>query len=192
MATLFPELIEAELTSLRSQGEAAVYRACRDGLSHDYDVYFSVGWVLQRPNQRASDGETDFIICHRDHGFLTLEVNGGGIEFDASTGAWSSIDRNGTVHRIKDPGRQARTAKYSILAKLRESPRWSASNVGRIVCGHAVFFPDLDDVGQLQRPELPEALLGSRQDLGRFEQWVMAAFEFWRNEDRARNAMGAS
>ena len=192
MATFFPELTEAELTSLHSQGEATVYRACRGGLSDDFAVYFSVGWILQRPDHSANDGETDFVICHRDHGFLTVEVKGGGIGFDATTGAWTSTDRNGTVHRIKDPVVQARTAKYSILAKLREHPRWAASGAGRVLCGHAVFFPDLGDVRPLQRPDLPVKLIGSRHDLTSIEDWIEVVFAYWRNENHAHGAIGAS
>ena len=192
MATLYPELTEGELRTLHSRGEATVYRACRDGLPDDYDVYFSVGWILQRPDRHAHDGETDFVICHRVHGFLTVEVKGGGIGFDATTGAWSSTDRSGDVHPIKDPARQARTAKYSILAKLREHPRWAASGAGRILCGHAVFFPDLNNVESLQRPDLPATLIGSRDDLDSIEEWMRAAFDYWRNEDHTRGAIGES
>ena len=192
MATFFPDLTEAELASLHSQGEATVYRACRDGLSDDFDVYFSVGWILQRPDHSANDGETDFVICHRDHGFLTVEVKGGGIGFDAATGAWTSTDRNGMVHRIKDPVMQARTAKYSILAKLREYPRWAASGAGRVLCGHAVFLPDLGDVRPLQRPDLPVKLIGSRHDLTSIEDWIEVVFAYWRNENHAHGAIGAS
>ena len=192
MATLYPELTEGELGTLHSRGEATVYRACRDGLPDDYDVYFSVGWILQRPDRHAHDGETDFVICHREHGFLTVEVKGGGIGFDATTGAWSSTDRSGNVHRIKDPARQARTAKYSILAKLREHPRWATSGAGRVLCGHAVFFPDLSNVEPLQRPDLPTTLIGSRNDLDSIDEWIRAAFDYWRNEDHTQGAIGES
>ena len=192
MATLYPELTEIELAALHSQAEATVYRVCRDGLPDDYDVYFSVGWILQRPDHHAHDGETDFVICHREHGFLTVEVKGGGIGFDATTGAWSSTDRSGNVHRIKDPARQARTAKYSILAKLREHPRWAASGADRVLCGHAVFFPDLSNVESLRRPDLPTTLIGSRDDLDSIEEWIRAAFDYWRNEDHTQGASPAS
>ena len=192
MATLYPKLTEVELAALPSQGEAAVYRACRNGLPDDYDVYFSVGWILQRPDHRANDGETDFVICHRDHGFLTVEVKGGGIRYDAVAGAWSSTDRSGSVHRIKDPAWQARTAKYSILAKLQEHPRWTASGADRVLCGHAVFFPDLTDAASLRRPDLPAILIGSRDDINSIEAWVIAAFDYWRNDDHAQGAIGAS
>ena len=190
MATIYPELTEAELRSLPSSAEARVYQACRDTLPANFEVYFSVGWIMRQPDAGATDGEADFVICHRELGFLTIEVKGGGISFDAGTGEWRSVDRTGKSHEIKDPSRQARTAKYSILAKLREHPRWGTGPDSKIVCGHAIFFPDLSDTRSLRRPDLPHELIGSSSDLTELSTWIKSVFDYWRNQDQAMTPLG--
>ena len=151
MATLYPELTEGELGTLHSRGEATVYRACRDGLPDDYDVYFSVGWILQRPDRHAHDGETDFVICHREHGFLTVEVKGGGIGFDATTGAWSSTDRSGNVHRIKDPARHTHGQVFHSGKAPGTSP------LGDVRCGSGPLWARGILSGSEQRRTVAEA-----------------------------------
>lgn len=138
----------------------------------------------------AQYGETDFVICHPAHGILTVEVKGGGIAYDATTGSWSSLDRRGEKHDIKDPMRQGRTAKYSILAKLGEHPRWHTSGSGKVLCGHSVFFPDIADTRTFVRPDLPQPLIGGADGLSRLESWVAVAYEYWRNNDEDQAAIG--
>ena len=103
MTTMIPELSEAQLNDLPSQAEAKVYRALRDKLPQDYVVFFQVGWILRREEEQAKDGETDFLVCHPDHGYLCIEVKGGGVGFDASTGDWFSVDRHQQKHPINNP-----------------------------------------------------------------------------------------
>lgn len=86
MTTIIPELTEAQLADLPSQAEAKVYRALRDGLPRDFVVFFQVGWILRREEEQAKDGETDFVVCHPDLGYVCIEVKGGGVGFDASSG----------------------------------------------------------------------------------------------------------
>ena len=120
MATMIPELSEEQLKSLPSQAEAKIYWALRDRLPQDYVVFFQVGWILRREEQQAKDGETDFLVCHPDQGYLCIEVKGGGVGFDATSGEWFSVDRHRQKHIIKNPINQALKAKYSIRSKLNE------------------------------------------------------------------------
>lgn len=187
MATIVPELSEAHLNALPSQGEAKVYRSLRDGLSDNYTVLFQVGWILQRAGDRARDGETDFLVCHPDHGYLCVEVKGGGIGFDAGTGAWFSIDRRGQRHGIKDPAKQALSAKYSVRAKLAEQRRRHTRVRSEVPRGHAVFFPDISSVAEVSRPDLPAVLIGCAADLENSQRWIDAVFRFWERD--VRNAV---
>ena len=187
MATIAPDLSEAQLNALPSRGEADVYRSLRDRLPDDYTVLFQVGWILRQEGDRGRDGETDFLICHPDHGYLCVEVKGGGIGFDAAAGEWFSIDRYRRRHGIKDPARQALRAKYSVQAKLDEHRRWRALTPGKVLHGHAVFFPDVDEVGALSRPDLPAALIGCAADLEDPRGWIVSAYAYW--EGNARDAV---
>ena len=187
MTTIVPDLSDAQLDDLPSRGEAKVYRALRDKLPEDYLVLFQVGWILRREKERARDGETDFLICHPDHGYLCVEVKGGGIGFDAAAGEWFSIDRNRRRHRIKDPVGQALGAKYSVRSKLDEHRRWRALSPGNVGYGHAVFFPDVGNAAALSRPDLPAALVGTATDLEDPRRWIDSVFAYW--EANARDAV---
>lgn len=182
MTTMIPDLSETQLNDLPSQAEAKVYRALRDKLPQDYVVFFQVGWILRREDEQAKDGETDFLVCHPDHGYLCIEVKGGGVSFDAASGEWFSMDRHKQKHPIKNPIGQALRAKYSIRSKLNEHPRWHDLSLVNVLRGHAVFFPDLSDTNVLSRPDMPAVLIGSAKTLLEPKAWIDSAFAYWGND----------
>lgn len=182
MATISPELSEAQLNDLPSQAEAKVYRALRDRLPQEYVVFFQVGWILQREEEQAKDGETDFLVCHPDLGFLCIEVKGGGVGFDATTGEWFSVDRHRQKHVINNPISQALRAKYSIRSKLNEHQRWRDLSLGNVLRGHAVFFPDIGDANALSRPDMPAALIGCAKSIQDPKAWIHGVFAYWGND----------
>lgn len=182
MTTIIPDLSEAQLNDLPSQAEAKVYRALRDKLPQDYVVFFQVGWILRREEEQAKDGETDFLVCHPDHGYLCIEVKGGGVSFDAASGEWFSVDRHQQKHPINNPIGQALRAKYSIRSKLNEHPRWHNLSLGNVLRGHTVFFPDVGDTNVLSRPDMPAELIGSAKTLLEPKAWIDGAFAYWRND----------
>ena len=190
MATTIPDLTDAQLNELPSQGEAKVYRSLRDNLPDDYLVLFQVGWILRREGERAKDGETDFLICHPNYGCLCVEVKGGGVGFDAATGEWFSIDRRGRKHRINNPINQALRAKYSVRSKLDEHHRWRALSPGKVLLGHAVFFPDISDAAAPSRADLPAALVGTATDLRDPRGWIDSVFAYWGSTVRNVVALG--
>src|SRR5262249_16478641 len=145
-ARMIPDLSEDELSRLDPPAEAKVYRACRDLLPMRVLALHAVEWIVRRSGEGAADGETDFLLCDPEVGLLTLEIKGGGIEYEAAAGRWWSTDAEGQRHAIKDPFRQARDAKYAVLGKLREHRRWPQICPGKVLFGHAVLFPDVDDI----------------------------------------------
>lgn len=190
MATMIPELSEAHLADLPSQAEAKVYRAFRDGLPADFVVFFQVGWILRREEEQAKDGETDFLVCHPDLGYLCVEVKGGGVGFDSHSGDWFSVDRHQQKHPIKNPINQALKAKYSIRSKLNEHQRWKDLALHNVLRGHAVFFPDAGNVSVLSRPDMPATLIGCSKDLQSPKSWIDAAFAYWGNDASSFTALG--
>lgn len=182
MTTILPELSDVQLAELPSQAEAKVYRALRDGLSKDFVVLFEVGWILRREEEKAHDGETDFLVCHPKLGYVCIEVKGGGVAFDAATGDWYSVDRHRQKHAINNPISQALKAKYAIRSKLNEHQRWRDLSLGNIVRGHAVFFPDIGDANALSRPDMPATLIGCAKDLRDPQAWIEGVFAFWGND----------
>ena len=179
MAKLFPFLSDTELAEVESQAETKVYRAIRDRLSDDFLVIFEPRWILKRESEKARDGETDFLIAHPKYGYFTLEVKGGGINFDGTK--WESIDRNGKSHQIKDPIKQAMDAKFAIREKLKESNK-TTQNFSLAPIGHAVFFADLESAKPLVRPDLPELLIGVKKDLIDIESWILGVLDYWKGQ----------
>lgn len=190
MATMIPELSEAQLADLPSQAEAKVYRAFRDGLPADFVVFFQVGWILRREEEQAKDGETDFLVCHPDLGYLCVEVKGGGVGFDSHSGDWFSVDRHQHKHPINNPINQALKAKYSIRSKLNEHQRWKDLALHNFLRGHAVFFPDVGNASVLSRPDMPATLIGCSKDLQSPKSWIDAAFAYWGNDASSFTALG--
>jgi hypothetical protein len=189
---MFPELSESQLNDLPSQAEAKVYRALRDKLPQEYVVFFQVGWILRREEEQAKDGETDFLVCHPDYGYLCIEVKGGGVGFDAATGEWFSVDRHQQKHAIKNPINQALRAKYSIRSKLHEHPRWRDLSLGNVICGHTVFFPDIGDASVVSRPDMPAILIGSAKTLQDPKAWIDSAFKYWGKDAGRSDPIGRS
>ena len=179
MTKITPDLTEAQLNDLPSQAEAKVYRALRDNLPQEYVVFFQVGWILRREEEQAKDGETDFLVCHPDLGYLCIEVKGGGVGFDATTGEWFSVDRHLQKHAINNPINQALKAKYSIRSKLNEHRRWRDLSLGNVLRGHAVFLPNVGDAKTLSRPDMPSTLIGCAKNLEDTKAWIDAAFAYW-------------
>jgi hypothetical protein len=190
MATIIPDLTEVQLNELKSQAETKVYKALRDGLPRDYVVLFQVGWILRREDEQTKDGEIDFVICHPDLGYLCIEVKGGGISFDSSSGEWFSVDRHFQKHSIKNPVNQALKAKYSIQSKLNEHQRWRDLSLANVLRGHAVFFPDVGDVNPLSRPDMPTTLIGCAKHLQDTKVWVESVFAYWGNDASGFSPLG--
>ncbi|OMH27845.1 hypothetical protein BGP75_22445 [Motiliproteus sp. MSK22-1] len=187
---MIPSLTERQLKELPSNAEAKLYRALRDNLPQDYAVFFQVGWILRREDDQARDGEADFLVCHPSHGYLCIEVKGGGIRFDAAIGEWFSVDRHNQQHSIKNPVGQALRAKYSIWSKLSEQPSWRQLQLRNVLRGHAVFFPDIGNKRALSRPDNPETLIGASQDLVEIKSWVDKAFGYWGDDAGSFSPLG--
>ena len=89
MAIMRPILSEEQLRALPSQGEARFYRACRDQLPNDVLVIHSASWAYRDKLHQLREGEADFTLAFPNAGLLTVEVKGGGVAVDATTGTWS-------------------------------------------------------------------------------------------------------
>jgi hypothetical protein len=145
-------------------------------LGDDHTVFYRVAWHDGSDGRPARDGEGDFVIAHPDRGILCLEVKGGGIEYDASTQEWWSIDRTGERHRIKDPVTQAVGTQHWLVQTVKASPRWGG---GWIQAGHAVVFPDtVVDLKHL-RPDLPRDIVIDQHDLANPVETVDRVFNHY-------------
>jgi hypothetical protein len=182
MARVLPQASEAELTGLRSRAEAQVYRCCL-ALPGRALVLFGLETLEIGPKGAPQDGEADFVIVDPAHGVLVLEVKGGGVAYDAGLDTWTSQDRHGKVHEIRDPFQQARQRKYGVLNKIKAFHGWASLGSPRLLVGHCVIFPDLDDTTAIDRADAPNEIIGNRRQLARFAEWVESVFQYWRGKD---------
>ena len=192
MATMYPNLSNNELNRLRESGdiqsdaEVLLYKAFRDKLPKNIHIFFQASWILRNRNNKADDGETDFLIYHPNYGYICLEVKGGGVIYDAQKDAWYSVNRN-TREKIKitDPVKQSEKAKWDILEKIKESPDWNRHSGLRIEHGHAVFFPDISDVHNMASPKLPINLIGFDESLKDLESWLESVTNYWNKHNKS-------
>lgn len=171
-----PELAQSE-----SDAELRLLRALHNQLGAEFIVMHSVAWISRPRGSGPRDGETDILIAHPLFGLLVVEVKGGGISLDYRNQRWTSTDRNGIEHQIKNPFEQAKRGKFGILEKLKENPGWLRLQLRRFNIGHAAFFPDIGDGARLRGPDAPPEIIGDRGDLERLADWVEQAFRYWSN-----------
>ena len=97
-----------EGTSPRSE---LIVNSALQNLDDGWHIFHSVWWQGMRGN-RMADGEADFVLLHKDHGIVVVEVKGGGVELD--NGRWYSTDRFGERHPVKNPFEQGAASKSKL------------------------------------------------------------------------------
>lgn len=153
----------------KSQAELTLFAALKSQLSSEHTVFHSVAWQLRSRYGDVQDGEADFLVVHPDFGILIVEVKGGRIRYDGVEDQWYTYDEP-----IKDPFKQGRTNKYSLLKKLHELPYWRDR---WITVGYAAAFPDVSVKGDL-RLDAPRQLILDAGDMNGLETWVKQAMQF--------------
>jgi len=166
MARMYPQPIRPDT---RSYAERKLYAKFQRQLPDDFVVFHSVSWQVRDTAAGVRDGEADFVLAHPDFGILLVEVKGGAIRYDGRTAQWFSYD-----HPIKDPFKQGREAKYSLLAKLKELDYWRDR---WIAVGYAAAFPDVEVKGDL-RLDAPRELILDAADMADLSAWVKGALHF--------------
>lgn len=182
MAKMLPLLSEEQLNSLPSRAEARFYRACRDQLPDDVIAIHSASWLYRDQTGRMREGEADFTLASPRSGILAIEIKGGGIAFDALSGQWSSIDRHGQRHEIKDPFKQASRERYAILDQLTGHSTWRQWRGKRLTIGHAVMLPDLYDTKAIEAPSRPKDIIGINKDMAKLDSWFEQVMKFWKED----------
>lgn len=185
MAKMYPDPIPDYVIadSLRSS-EVRVYNELKRQLPDEYTVYYSSPWRGLAPDGSEIDGEVDFLVMHRDVGLMCIEVKGGVVSRDGNTGEWTSRDRHGFDHGIKNPVEQARKGKYAILDKIkalsepvRKGRHWLRIDYGVILPGSGRVDKDLG-------ADMPNDMFAFGDDMPSLGRWIMNRF------DRMRKTRG--
>ncbi len=83
MAKMIPFPIRRDV---KSPAERRLYDLFKDQLSADWTIFHNIPWQTRDVRYGAKDGETDFVLAHPDYGILMLEVKGGQVRYDGSSG----------------------------------------------------------------------------------------------------------
>ena len=191
MARMIPQLNGEQLKAFPSRAEARFYEACRDGLPEDLVVIYSANWIYRDARGRLNEGEADFTVLSPHGGVLAVEVKGGGVSFDAATGAWHSVDRNGKQNAIKNPFKQASKERHALLDQITGHASWRQWTGARLTIGHAVMLPDIGDPSPLLGADRQRELVGVNADIQNIAQWYDRVMRFWSQaNDDALGAKG--
>jgi len=182
---MIPQLSDEQLKAFPSRAEARFYEACRDRLPEDIVVIYSANWIYRDARGRLNEGEADFTVLSPQGGVLAVEVKGGGVSFDAASGAWRSVDRGGNQNAIKDPFKQASKERHALLDQITGHASWRQWTGARLTIGHAVMLPDIVDSTALIGPDRQRELVGVHGDVQNIAQWHERVMRFWRqaNDD---------
>lgn len=176
MAQMYPPILDP---NTQSSAERRLYEAFARELSDEWTVFHHVKWLDRDDLGRPRDGEADFVVAHPQLGVLIVEVKGGAIGFNPSSGHFISTDRSGREHDIGDPFEQATRSKHVLIAKLRGTRGWPPR---RIVFGHAVAFPDaVVETGRL-RLNAPREIIIDALDLVSLTKRLQETLNFWRGQ----------
>ena len=124
-----------------------------------------MSYVKKTNKDKFITGEADFLIVHRSHGMLLLEVKGGeNIQYLPEEKMWSrSRFDDGSMNKFKDPFQQAHRNIYNLIDKIKETDifGYGIKNVP-FAFGYGVVFPDSALLGNIFPTHiLPEMLIDS-------------------------------
>ena len=186
MANIIPVLSADQIKAIPSSAEQKIYKALAEQLPNDCLIVHSLEFIKQTSRFKShGDREADFVIFSPRFGVLVVEVKGGGIEYDNSTDQWYSIDQKNNKHEIKNPIRQAKSAKYEIRSHLQQ--RLGSK---KLLFAHAVMFPDIENSSPLVSPNMPINIIGDNRHIIDLNNWVTDIFHYWMGEQPVNDALG--
>lgn len=176
-------MLPVSIQNRTSEAEVKMFGALEQALPDGWTVLHHVQWLQKRPGRDTPDGETDFVVVHPDQGALILEVKGGRISYDASSGRWLTSGTGADDVHIADPVTQARDSTYALHRYVRGLPGWP-QRWGPFA--YAVCFPDGVLDGAALPHVQPEIVLDARDLSTPAALWArIAGVLAWWPRDRA-------
>ena len=153
--------------------EGTIAKAMLAQLSEAFIVMHSLPWLFPSRDDEdapAREGEADFLVLHRKHGVLVLEVKGGDITLKDRT--WYR-HVGGGLKPIKDPARQARRSLWVL--KRRVAAVCGAQVADGICFASAVAFPHCVFKDR-PPPDLPSECIITSDDLADLGSAIVRAY----------------
>lgn len=171
MARMIPAIPAPETP----HSEGRLYERFRTDLPGAWTVIHGQRFLLPRRGAFAREGELDFLIVDPARGALGIEVKGGSVRRHRD--GWSSTDRHGEEHSLKDPGRQAADSVHAIRGYLEDARSFGGRGF-RCRFDWGVAFPDTVSPGDFG-PDLPAEVVLDRSSLLDLRRAVDRVFEYW-------------
>ena len=173
MAKMIPmELKEGEYLS---EGEKEVFEILKNSLNDEWVVIYSLRWAIESEVFLGrSSGESDFVLLHKEHGIMIIEVKGGIVS--CINGEWSSVSQNNIKHIIKNPEQQASDAKFNLLSRFRKS------NVNPYITT-AVWFPDTLKSKCSLPLSMPKEIILDMTAFKNIEKSIIDIFEYRKSKE---------
>ncbi|MBY3495635.1 NERD domain-containing protein [Rhizobium laguerreae] len=171
MAIFIPPIVPAEM---EHGSEADFARALQAGLGPGFVVMHSLPWVNPARDDigaPAREGEADFVVLHRMHGILIVEVKGGEITLKGRK--WYRWKKQ-AMEEIKDPVRQARRSLWTFRNRIGSICGQSLADKAMVAV--AVGFPHC--VFKDEPPaHLPAGAILTLDDMDAIEPAILRAFK---------------
>lgn len=120
-----------------SNGEVTVFNAFKQSLNDGWSIFHSYRW-----DRNIGLRESDFVLIHQWYGIIVVEVKGGRVEC-RERGNWTTTDRYGYCHQIRDPYLQVGQGQCKIFYELKNYlSQYSLDFVKTFRC---VIFPDMSE-----------------------------------------------
>lgn len=168
---------ELKLELMDNAGERQVAEALQKGLDQEWTIYCN--YHLLRKDAHLKEGEVDFVLLHRRHGMLVLEVKGGQLEYDPDLRQWW---QNG--YPMDDPFAQARGNTHDLRKQILERGRFPRAGGFPCTFGYAVAFPECNYLGTLP-PGAQGSVLYSLRDLPHLGERVRDTLRDWSRDQKS-------
>ncbi|WP_229704023.1 nuclease-related domain-containing DEAD/DEAH box helicase [Caldalkalibacillus thermarum] len=161
---LLPEMIE-------NRGERAFYDKARQLPDH-YTVFYSYKFSIDVEKKDPYGlREADFVIVHRQLGFVVVEVKQGHVYYH--NGIWQEEKEGRYYPLAKNPVEQARTAMFAILDRYKQV---SKQKEFPLAFRYAVCFPDATHKTGVYPEDLHEHSCWTAADLDNLEASILRLF----------------
>ena len=178
MARMIPPQYPTDTVSV---AERRLFTAFEDGLDDNWTVVHSLPW-LDDTARRLREGECDFLVLHPEHGMLAIEAKAGGVRYDGKRKAWFRSDGNGLN---KDPFLQAQQSVHYLDQRLRKLvPGWRTA---QMPFGHAVAFPDCDQLRGTFPPHVSPEIIVLQGDLDHLQRRIESILHAYRRSKSKLN-----
>ena len=174
--------------------EAPPAAGSKPGIAAEREFFFALeqhlddGWWVYHGLEyieasRAEEGETDFLLVHREKGLFVIECKGRGVR-PQPDGTWVRAYRGRTERMDESPMEQAQGQVHDLAKALgaRVKRLWPSLRRLPFRFGHAAAFPLTAFDSELMPLGIPEALAFDARDLDSLGERIESMAAFWKRK----------